>query len=115
MLAGGPVRSYLPKIRSNPTNAVTLTGYQVEGTPGRELQDHGRMELNGRVRPVSATVESYDFSAHADRDGLESFLSDYPDARLAIVHGDRCESFAADLKNAGFDASAPELGDRIEA
>ena len=115
MLAGGPVRSYLPKIRSNPTNAVTLTGYQVEGTPGRELQDHGRMELNGQVRPVSATVESYDFSAHADRDGLESFLSDYPDARLAIVHGDRCESFAADLKNAGFDASAPELGDRIEA
>ena len=115
MLAGGPVRSYLPKIRSNPTNAVTLTGYQVEGTPGRELQDRGRMEMNGRVRPVSATVESYDFSAHADRDGLEAFLGDYADARLAIVHGDRCESFAADLKNAGFDAIAPDLGDRIEA
>jgi len=115
MLAGGPVRSYLPKVRRNPTNAVTLTGYQVEGTPGRELQDRGRMEMNGRVRPVSATVESYDFSAHADRDGLEAFLGDYADARLAIVHGDRCESFAADLKNAGFDAIAPDLGDRIEA
>ncbi|MFC6771296.1 MBL fold metallo-hydrolase, partial [Halorubrum pallidum] len=114
MLAGGPVHSYLPVIRGNPTNAVTLTGYQVEGTPGRELQDRGRMEINRRVRPVSATVESYDFSAHADRDGLESFLDDYADARVVIVHGDRCESFAADLKKTGFDASAPELGDRID-
>ncbi|MFD1569487.1 MBL fold metallo-hydrolase [Halorubrum laminariae] len=115
MLAGGPVRSYLPAIRANPTNAVTLTGYQVAGTPGRELQDHGRMEIDGRVRPVSAAVESYDFSAHADRGGLESFLGDYADARVMIVHGDRCEPFADDLKKAGFDAIAPELGERIDA
>lgn len=114
MLAGGPVHSYLPAIRGNPTNTVTLTGYQVEGTPGRELQDRGRMEINGRVRPVSATVESYDFSAHADRDGLESFLSDYAGAQVVIVHGDRCEQFATDRRKAGFDASAPELGDRID-
>jgi len=82
MLAGGPVHSYLPKIRGSPTNLVTLTGYQVEGTPGRELQDHGRLAINGQVRPVSARVESYDFSAHADRGGLESFLDSYRDARV---------------------------------
>jgi len=69
MLAGGPVHSYLPEIRSNPTNTVTLTGYQVEGTPGRELQERGRLAINGTVRPVSARVESFDFSAHADRGG----------------------------------------------
>ncbi|WP_418286003.1 MBL fold metallo-hydrolase [Halorubrum sp. DTA46] len=114
MLAGGPVHSYLPKIRGNPTNKVTLTGYQVEGTPGRELVEHGRLAINGQVRPVSARVESYDFSAHADRDGLESFLDSYRDARVLVNHGDRCESFAADLREDGLAASAPAIGDRIE-
>ncbi|GAB7009435.1 MBL fold metallo-hydrolase [Halorubrum trueperi] len=114
MLAGGPVHSYLPKIRGNPTNKVTLTGYQVEGTPGRELQDHGRLAINGRVRPVSARVESYDFSAHADRAGLETFLDAYRRARILLNHGDRCGPFAADLRADGFDAHAPDLGDRIE-
>jgi putative mRNA 3-end processing factor len=114
MLAGGPVRSYLPRIRGNPTNLVTLTGYQVEGTPGRELQDRGRLELNGRVRPVSARVESYDFSAHADREGLESFLDSYRGARVLVNHGDRCEAFAEDLRADGYDASAPDIGERVE-
>ena len=114
MLAGGPVHSYLPAIRGNPRNLVTLTGYQVEGTPGRELQDHGRLAINGTVRPVSARVESFDFSAHADRPGLEAFLEPYRGARVLVNHGDRCEAFAEDLRADGFNASAPELGERIE-
>ena len=93
---------------------MSLTGYQVEGTPGRELQERGQLELNGRVQPVSARVESYDFSAHADREGLESFLNEYRDARVLVNHGDRCEAFAEDLRGEGFDASAPEIGERIE-
>ena len=114
MLAGGPVHSYLPEIRSNPTNTVTLTGYQVKGTPGRELQERGRLAINGTVRPVSARVESFDFSAHADRGGLEAFLESYRGSRVLVNHGDRCEAFAADLRGDGFDASAPELGERVE-
>jgi len=114
MLAGGPVHSYLPEIRGNPTNAVTLTGYQVEGTPGRELQEHGRLAINGRVRPVSARVESFDFSAHADRGGLEAFLDSYRGSQVLVNHGDRCEAFAEALREDGFEASAPELGGRIE-
>ena len=113
MLAGGPVHSYLPRIRGSPTNTVTLTGYQVEGTPGRELQDHGRLAINGQVRPVSARVESYDFSAHADRGGLESFLNAYRDARVLVVHGDRCETFAEDLRADGFEAGAPAIGTTV--
>jgi len=114
MLAGGPVQTYLPEIRANPTNLVTLTGYQVAGTPGRELQERGQLELNGRVRPVSARVESYDFSAHADREGLESFLDAYRDARVLVNHGDRCAAFAEDLRADGIDASAPEIGERVD-
>jgi len=110
MLSGGPVVSYIPKIRTNPTNKITLTGYQVEGTPGRELLDTGRAEFDGRVLPVSAQVEQYEFSAHADRDGLQSFLSAYEDSTILTVHGDDCPGFAKRLRADGFEARAPELG-----
>ena len=52
--------------------------------------------------------------ANADREGLESFLEAYRDARVLVNHGDRCEAFAADLREEGFAASAPALGERIE-
>ena len=113
MLSGGPVVSYIPKIRQHPTNKITLTGYQVAGTPGRELVDTGRAEFDGRVLPVSAQVEQYDFSAHADRDGLRSFLESYRETPVVVNHGDDCEGFAASLREDGFSASAPALGETV--
>ena len=113
MLSGGPAMTYIPEIRSNPVNKVTMTGYQVEGTPGRELLETGSAEIDGRVMPVSAQVEQYDFSAHADRDGLLAFLDDYRDGRVLVNHGDRCEAFAATLVDRGLDASAPGLGETV--
>jgi putative mRNA 3-end processing factor len=115
MLSGGPAMTYVPAIRGSPTNLVALTGYQVEGTPGRELLDRGRAEFDDRVLPVSARVEAYDFSAHADREGLREFLAAYRDARVIVNHGDRCEAFAADLRADGYDARAPAVGETVEA
>ena len=114
MLTGGPAMTYIPEIRANPVNKIAMTGYQVEGTPGRELLDHGRGEIDGRVMPVSAQVESYDFSAHADRNGLLDFLDSYRDSKILLNHGDRCDAFAEELRDGDFDASAPELGSRFE-
>jgi len=114
MLSGGPAMTYIPEIRSNPTNKITMTGYQVEGTPGRDLLETGSAELDGRVMPVSARVEQYDFSAHADRDGVLALLDNYRDATVLVNHGDRCVAFAEELRAEGYDASAPELGKRVE-
>ncbi|GAA0249323.1 MBL fold metallo-hydrolase [Haladaptatus pallidirubidus] len=111
MLSGGPAMTYIPEIRANPTNKIAMTGYQVEGTPGRELLDSGRGEIDGRVMPVSAQVESYDFSAHADRDGLRDFLESYRDSTVLVNHGDRCEAFAEELREDGYVASAPKVGE----
>jgi len=111
MLSGGPAMTYIPAIRANPTNKITMTGYQVEGTPGRRLVETGRAEIDGRVMPVSATVEQYDFSAHADAEGLREFLQPYEDALVLVQHGDRCEQFAEELRAEGFDADAPEVGE----
>ncbi|SFS45669.1 MBL fold metallo-hydrolase [Halostagnicola kamekurae] len=115
MLSGGPAMTYIPEIRSSPTNKIALTGYQVEGTPGRELLESGRAEIDGRVMPVSAQAEWYDFSAHADRDGLLNLLSEYKDSRVLVNHGDRCDAFAEELSEIGYAASAPELGDEVTA
>jgi len=113
MLSGGPAVTYVPAIRSHPTNKIALTGYQVEGTPGRELLETGRAAFDGRVLPVSAQIEQYDFSAHADGEGLRSFLAVYDDARVLVNHGDDCAGFASRLRTDGYDASAPELGERL--
>jgi len=113
MLSGGPAMTYVPEIRANPVNKICLTGYQVEGTPGRELVETGRAEIAGGVIPVSARVEQYDFSAHADREGLLGFLDSYTESKVLVNHGDRCEAFAAELSERGYEASAPAIGDTV--
>ncbi|ELZ11976.1 RNA-metabolising metallo-beta-lactamase [Halovivax asiaticus JCM 14624] len=110
MLHGGPAMTYVPEIRDHPVNTIAFTGYQVESTPGRELLDTGRAEIDGRLMPISAQAEHYDFSAHADRNGLLDFLDAYDDAEILVNHGDRCEHFAAALREDGYAARAPELG-----
>ena len=114
MLGGGPAMTYVPEIYDHPVNTIALTGYQVEGTPGRELLETGRAEFDGRVLPVSATVEQFDFSAHADHDGLRGFLDAYRDAEVLVVHGDDTPGFASELRGAGYDARAPAVGDHLE-
>ncbi|NIB98316.1 MBL fold metallo-hydrolase [Halobacterium sp. R2-5] len=108
MLSGGPAMTYVPEIAGNPQHELALTGYQVEGTPGRDLLDTGSAEIDGRHLRVAARVHSYDFSAHADREGLREFLDDYRGAEVLVNHGDRCEWFADELRADGYDASAPE-------
>ncbi len=113
MLSGGPAMTYVPAVRSNPTNSITLTGYQVEGTPGRDLLETGSAEIDGRHMRVAATVDAYDFSAHADREGLHAFLSAYRDTPVLVNHGDRCPAFATELAERGHDARAPALGETV--
>ncbi|MFC3478016.1 MBL fold metallo-hydrolase [Halobacterium litoreum] len=113
MLGGGPAMTYVPAIAGNPQHKIAFTGYQVEGTPGRELLETGSAEIDGRHLRVAAQVESHDFSAHADRDGLREFLDAYRGSEVFVNHGDRCADFAEELRADGFDASAPALGDEL--
>ncbi|WP_424017461.1 MBL fold metallo-hydrolase [Halorientalis pallida] len=113
MLSGGPAMTYIPEIRDRPVNKIAMTGYQVEGTPGRELLETGSAEIDGRVMPVAAGVEQYDFSAHADREGLLAFLDAYQDTEILVNHGDRCGAFADELAGVGYRASAPDIGETV--
>lgn len=113
MLAGGPAMTYVPAVADNPQHTVAFTGHQVAGTPGREPLETDSAEIDGRHVRVVAQVEGHDFSAHADRDGLLSFLDSYRDSRVLVNHGDRCADFAAELREMGFEASAPENGEAL--
>lgn len=114
MLAGGPAMTYIPEVAPNPTNAIAMTGYQVEDTPGRALLEDKAVEMNGRLVRASASVEQFDFSAHADREGLHSFLGSYSDAEILVNHGDECERFAERLREDGYSAMAPSNGSVLE-
>ena len=53
-----------------------------------------------------------DFSAHTDRPGLLGFLEPYREREILLNHGDRCGAFATELREDGYGASAPVLGER---
>jgi putative mRNA 3-end processing factor len=114
MLSGGPAMTYIPEIHANPINKLCFSGYQVEGTPGRQLLETGSAEIGNRHLRVSAQLERYDFSAHADREGLWAFLDAYADTPILVNHGDSCGWFAEGLREDGFDATAPAIGETIE-
>ena len=114
MLSGGPAMTYVPEVHANPVNKICFAGYQVEDTPGRRLLETGSAELGGRHLRVSAQLERYDFSAHADGDGLRGFLEAYRGAPVLVNHGDACERFADELAGDGHDARAPDLSETVE-
>jgi len=96
MLTGGPVIQYLKKLAGDPENKIILVGYQVEGTPGRGLQEGDKkIELPSRREgekneiEVRAKVKSLHFSAHSDREQILEFVSNIPTPeKIFLVHGE---------------------------
>ncbi|GAG97168.1 unnamed protein product, partial [marine sediment metagenome] len=75
MLKGGAAIEYIRSILGDPLSAIYLVGYQVEGTPGRNLLDEGIFELkesrknkpNFDLRIVAqCDYDYFDFSSHSD-------------------------------------------------
>jgi predicted metal-dependent RNase len=79
MMSGGPVLSYLHHWAGDPTTTFALVGYQVEGTLGRMLIDGQRhVTVDDKPLDVSARIEHIIFSAHADHNGLLSYVDSLP-------------------------------------
>lgn len=116
MLTGGPVAQYLKKFGGEEKNAVVLTGYQAEGTPGRQLLDGiKKLELRGGTVEVNAQVWQADFSGHADRNGLLSFIKGIKGLKkVVLVHGEkeRLERFGEELGN--YNVEIPQQFDEVD-
>jgi Cft2 family RNA processing exonuclease len=81
--------------------------------PVGDVDPDAAVASRGRRLPVAAQVEQSDGSVHADRDGVRSLLDDYRGGRVLVNHGDGCVRVAAELRDDGFDARAPELGETV--
>jgi metallo-beta-lactamase family protein len=121
MLTGGRVLNYLMEYISKPETTVLLTGFQSEGSRGRELLD-GTHELKiyGKYYPVKARIESMStLSSHADQQDLIDWMSELKNTpeHIFIIHGESTESDAFRVKiedTYGWKAHVPELFERKE-
>ncbi len=116
MLQGGPAMFYLPKIFNDSRSKILLTGYQVEGTPGRILLEKGWIDLNGEKVKVKAEVKKFDFSAHASQDELFELIRKLNPEKVVCIHGDSevIDFFLEEVNSMGFNAVGPRNGETIE-
>jgi len=91
MLSGGPSPYYARVLAVEKKNAIFLTGYQDEESPGRklqELQTGDTLELEGQEITVECEVNKYGLSAHADQIQLCQQASYLNPKTVILVHGE---------------------------
>ncbi len=112
MLDGGPVLYYLSEMYRDPHHAIFLTGYQVEGSNGRQLVEQGTVTIDEvTVRPA-CQVESFDFSSHAGHTELVDFARKTGAKEILLMHGDRREDLARSLREFA-EVRQPENGEKF--
>jgi putative mRNA 3-end processing factor len=112
MLDGGPALHYLGAIARDPQSALFLTGYQVEGSNGRELVEKGTLTVGGVTIRPTCQVKSFDFSAHAGHAELLELARACNPKKILLMHGDKRELLKADLEK-DFEVILPTNGDPI--
>ncbi len=111
MLDGGPVLYYLGELYQDARSSILLTGYQVEGSNGRQLVEQGTLTIDEvSIRPV-CEVDSYDFSAHAGHSDLVNFIRRSKAKKVVLMHGDHRELLSQAIQNE-VEVLLPETGHR---
>ncbi len=108
MMTAGRVVHHLRHTIADAKNALFITGYQAEGTLGRQiLEGAKRVELYGDWFDVRAQVLLFnEFSAHADRNQLQKYAEGIQGLKkVVLVHG---EPHQADDLKAQLLAAHPE-------
>ena len=120
MASGGRVVHHLRHQLPDPRNTVVLTGYQAEGTRGRQLLEGARqVKMHGRWVPVHAeVVQVPDFSVHADGDEIVAWLgrAPKPPQTVYVVHGEPRSAAALAHRireDLHWTAVVPEYGARV--
>jgi putative mRNA 3-end processing factor len=119
MMKGGPVVGYAEKILNDPKSKIHLSGYQGEETPGRMLQDEGKLPYgkNESIVKVACQYEKYDLSAHPGQMEMVEALKEWSPKKAFLVHGDKkvMPIFKKKIEEeTGIDVVIPELGKKIE-
>jgi len=120
MMSGGRILHHLFHRLSNPDNVILISGYQAEGSRGRQLQEGAKtIRIFGQDVPVKAKVFTINgLSAHADRDELLRWLSGFknPPKETFTVHGEAASANALKdtLVARGWNATVPHYLENFE-
>ncbi len=121
MLTGGRILTYLKQFIDETSTRILLSGYQAEGTRGRQLEEglHEVM-IHGKYYPVKAKVEKIEsLSAHADQSELIGWckhIRNIPE-EVFLIHGEpeAADAFRVKLRSEfGWNVQIPHLNDTIE-
>ena len=118
MLSGGRILNHLKTTLEDPASSLVFVGYQAEGTLGREIFDgEKRVEIDEKSYQVKLNIFNIPgLSAHADADGLFSFINSSADVlpkKIFVVHGelDNAEALQRKIiKELRIDTFVPERG-----
>jgi len=119
MCNGGRIVHHLKHNLWKRNTHVIFVGYQAQGTLGRRLVEGEKtVRVAGEEVEVKASLHTINgFSAHADRDDLLAWASNFRNGPLFVVtHGEplSAESLAEALKAQGQRAEVPAVGQEIE-
>jgi len=115
MCTGGRVVRHLYHYIDKRNTAVLFTGYQAEGTLGREILEGARyIKLYGKRLSVRARIEQINgLSAHADQKELLNYIRHLGNIKkIFLVHGEKraLNTFSKILKKNCYDVKIPSLG-----
>ena len=92
MLDGGPVLYYVGELYQDAKSSIYLTGFQVEGSNGRQLLDEGTLAIDDTVVRPECEVIKFDFSAHAGHSDLVRLARESRAETVVLMHGDHREA-----------------------
>ncbi len=131
MCEAGRILHHLRYKIHNPKHTILIVGYMANHTLGRRILEAGTayaasgrsgaapiVKILNKEYPLEARVVKIGgFSAHGDRHEMVRFLkeSELNIKRIAVVHGEEEQSlsFGEFLKQEGFDAIVPRVGETL--
>ncbi len=126
MLKGGAAMDFVKSFLNDPTSAIYLVGYQVEGSPGRVLLDSGFLEFNNNKKrdltnnfriKAKCDYDYFDFSSHAAGTQLQEYVKNLKfkngSNNVFCVHGDpkSTTKLSSELAKNSYNSIAPETGE----
>jgi putative mRNA 3-end processing factor len=112
MLDGGPVLYYVGEQYRDPNSSILLTGFQVDGSNGRQLLDQGTMTIDDVTIRPECEVLKFDFSAHSGHSELVKFAKSTHAEKVILMHGDQRQHLVEALQNE-FEVLMPENGHKF--
>lgn len=116
MLSGGPVMSYLKHYYKDQNASILLTGFQCEGTNGKNLLELGYINLDDFIVKPACYFTKFDFSGHAGHKDLIKFVTQLEPRKVILNHGDEGTmlKFEKELTNKGLKTIVPKLDEPIK-